>query len=257
MAKVNLLDQMIDSLVIAFQKVENFEMMSHGEHGNKMLNLSVVRQGEIKAFKQMFVSYFIPKASELYVQSKNYLAKSKYKNVISITDEQLKENVYETIRLGYVGMFHKYEAYVTDLIECAELVISEMNNKETSIEDFTFKKFSHQISKEKGKYDKPIIQKLNWICNSIKHCDGRPYPKFKPSEFEKLPDNERLKFTKDDFIRDIDLLIEHYLLKMRLVFNLALYKSFFEVEHETDYPEKLNEQKEKLDKLLISLLKPN
>lgn len=257
MPKVNPLDQMIDILVQEFQKVENFELMSQGEHGNKMLHLSVVRQGEIKAFKQMFVSYFIPKASELFVQSKNYLAKSKYKNIITITDDQLKENVYETIRLGYVGMFHKYEAYVIDLIECAELVISEKNNKETSLQDFVYKKFSHQISKEKGKYDKPIIQKLNWISNSIKHCDGRPYPKYKPVEFENLTDNERLKFSKDDFIKDIDLLIEHYLLKMRLVFNLALYKSFFEVEHETEYPEKLNEQRGKLDKLLTDLLKPN
>lgn len=204
----------------------------------------------------MFVSYFIPKASEIYVQTKNYLAKSKYKNIIAISEDELKENVYETIRLGYVGMFHKYEAYVTDLIECAELVIEDMNNKETSLEDYIFEKFGHQIRKEKGKYDYPIIQKLNWICNSIKHCDGRPYPKFVPVQFQNLPENERLKFTKEDFIKDFDQLIEHYLLKMRLVFNLALYKSFFEKDRETDFPEKLNEQKEKLDSLLLSLLHP-
>lgn len=44
MAKANPLDQMIDNLVQALQKVENFELMSEGKHSNKMLHLSVIRQ---------------------------------------------------------------------------------------------------------------------------------------------------------------------------------------------------------------------
>ena len=99
------------------------------------------------------------------------------------------------------------------------------------------------------------MQKLNWICNSIKHNDSFPYPKYIPIQFQNLPKNERLKFTKDDFIKDIDQLIEHYLLKMKIVFNLAIYKSFFETDHETDYPEQLFEKKNKLESLLKDLLR--
>lgn len=254
MAKINSFDDLVDRIIGALGKVENFHLMAEGEHGQKFLKLSVIRQAEIRDFKILFVSHFIPKASQLYVETRNAVMKSKYKNTVHITEDQMKENVYETIRLGYVGMFHKYEAYVTDLIECGELIIEEMSSREISLEDYVFKKFGHQISKEKGKYDFPIIQKLNWICNSIKHCDGCPYPKYKPIEFQHLPADERLKFTKDDFIRDIDMLIDHYLMKMKIVINLAMYKGFFEKERETDFPEKVLEQKNKLDEVLKSLL---
>lgn len=256
MAKLNPFDQIIDNLLNSLKKVENFHLLGESGHGDKFHNLTIVRAAEIREFKNMFVSYFIPKANEMYVLTKNSYAKSKYKGLISLTEDQLKENVYETIRLGYVGMFHKYEAFVTELIECAELVIADEEKPKTSLEDFVFRKFGHHLSKEKGKYDKPIVQKLNWISNSIKHCDGKPYPKYKPVEYQNYPENKRLTLTKDDFKRDCDMLIDHYLTKMKIVFNVALYKSIFENENENDSPE-LIENKLHLEGLLSSLLKPS
>ena len=111
--------------------------------------------------------------------------------------------------------------------------------------------FSEFCLKENVSHD--LISDYRHV-DSIKHYDWKPYPKYKPIEFQNYPENKRLLLTKDDFIRDIDLLIDHYLIKLQIVFNVAMYKSFFENEMEIDSPE-LNDNKLKLEALLSSLLK--
>jgi predicted nucleic-acid-binding protein len=262
MAKVNSFDLIVDKLITALNNVKDFQLMAESEHGKRFVNLSVIRQAEIREFKTLFVSHFIPKASMLYVETRNNYLKSKYKGKIFLSEDQLKENVYETIRLGYVGMYHKYESYVTDLIQCAELNFSEMDTGISSLEKYVKENFSHELSKKKGKYDKPIIQKLNWIADSIKHFDGFPKPDYKPKYFENYPTDKRLIFTKEDFVKDIDLLIEHYLFKMQIVFFLAQHKMLFgsnpEKLHEQlispEYIEKLEKDKMQLDETLRLLI---
>ena len=41
----------------------------------------------------------------------------KIQNSIKLEDKLLRETVNETIRLGYIGLFHKYEAFINGLVK--------------------------------------------------------------------------------------------------------------------------------------------
>jgi len=217
----NRYDILIENLTIEFSRIKNFGLLQTDEKANRIFTFVIKRQAEILAFKTLFINYYLPAAAKSVADDLNEINKSKYKHLIQITREELKENYYETVRLGYIGMFHKYESYVNDLIVNAELLISELNEKNTSLETFLKDTFGFEIRKwHKSKN----IQRINWISNSNKHFDGYPKKDYKPTEFENHPENEKLKLTKDDFIADTARLTEHYNYMLQLVLNLAIYK---------------------------------
>ena len=241
----NRYDILIDNLTIEFSKIKNFSLLQTDEKANSIFTFVVKRHAEISAFKTLFTNYYLPAASKSVADDINELQKSKYKHLIQITREELKENYYETVRLGYIGMFHKYESYVNDLIINAELLISDLNEKNTSLEVFLKDTFGFEIKKwHKSKN----IKRINWISNSNKHFDGYPKKDYKPAEFENHPENEKLKLTKDDFVADITRLTDHYSYMLQLVLNLALYKMLCADVMDLDSIKDLEEKQKLLDK---------
>ena len=136
MKKNNKYDLLIDSLANEFSKIKNFNLTQEDEIGKKLFNFIIKRIGEIHSFKTLFSQYYLPAASKSVVDSLNEISKSKYKNVLQISKEELKENYYETIRLAYVGMFHKYENYMEDLIFHTELLYSDSYTSEISLTQY-------------------------------------------------------------------------------------------------------------------------
>lgn len=257
MKKTNRYDILIDNLSVEFSKIKNFSLLQTDEKANSIFSFVVKRHAEISAFKTLFTNYYLPAASRSVADDINELQKSKYKHLIQITREELKENYYETIRLGYIGMFHKYESYVNDLIKNAELLISELNENNTSLEEYLKKTFGFDIRKW---HKSQNIKRINWISNSNKHFDGYPKPDFKPVEFENHPENEKLKLTKEDFIADINRLTNHYNNMLQLVLNLALYKMVcadvmdFDTIDDYETKQKLIEGKNDLTEKMKSLI---
>ena len=152
-------------------------------------------------------------------------------------------------------MFHKYENYIDDLIINSEILISELNNSSISLSKYSEQKFNYKIKDWKNS---PMISRLNWISICNKHYDGFPRKEPKDPAYINLPENERMKFTKDDFIRDIDMLIQYYTLMLQAVFNIALYKMTFELEENNSEiniqnPEIL-EKKQKTEEIMIKFI---
>ena len=72
---------------------------------------------EIKWIQEAFIKEYIPSSNKLYYQYQKEWKFSKYKNSIKLEDKLLRETVNETIRLGYIGLFHKYEAFINGLVK--------------------------------------------------------------------------------------------------------------------------------------------
>lgn len=217
----NRYDILIDNLTSEFAKLPNIGLLQTDPKARVIFDFVIKRQAEILSFKTLFSNYYIPVASKSVIDDLREISKSKYKHIIKLTKEDLKENYYETIRLGYIGMFHKYESYVNDLINNAELLISDLNDDKTPLEPFLKTTFGFDIRKwHKSKN----IKRIHWISNCNKHNDGYPKKEFRPAEFTDYPETEKLKLTKEDFVKDISLLMDFYTTLLQVILNLAIYK---------------------------------
>lgn len=235
--------------------------MQEDATGQKLFSFIVKRIAEIHSFKSLFTHYYLPAASKAVVDDLNEIQKSKYKHLLVISREELKENYYDTIRLGYIGMFHKYENYIADLILHAELLVLDATEGGLPLTKYVEQEFNYKIKDWKNS---PTISRLNWISNCNKHYDGYPKKELKHPSYSHLPDNERMKFTKDDFVKDIEALIRHYTSILQTVFLFAAHKMTFEkmtfeIGEFTD-PEqhqKLIDRKKEMDENVLKIIALN
>lgn len=257
----NRYDIFIEKLSKEFAQIKNFHLTQEEGDGKVILNFIVKRLAEINSFKALFTHYYLPAASKSVVDELNEIQKSKYRHLIVITKEELKENYYETIRLAYIGMFHKYENYIDDLIVHSELLISDLNETGQSLPKYVEQNFNYKIKDWKNS---PTISRLNWISICNKHYDGYPRKEPTPLVYQHLSKSERMKFTKEDFISDIDSLITHYTILLQTVFFFALHKMTFEGETfeineftDIELNQKLIDGKSHMDEQVFKLIELN
>lgn len=224
--KTNRYDKFIETLADSFSKIPNFNLTQEEEKGKYLFNFVTKRLAEIQAFKFLISNYYLPAASRATIEGLKEIKKSKYSHLINLTREDLKENYHETVRLGYIGAFHKFENFMRELVSSAEYLISDIETDNNSLEDYTKKEFNYRIIDWKNY---PTVSRLNWICNCIKHYDGYPLKNPVPKTYSHLPKNLKLTFTKEEFIKDIDKLIEQNVSIMQLTFMLAIYKMTFDI----------------------------
>jgi hypothetical protein len=224
----NRFDLLIDSLNVEFSQIPNdINILQSDPKGKDLFIFVIKRCSEIQSFKQLFLKYYIPASQKSAADLLNEIQKSKYRNSIVLTQEDLKENLYETIRLGYVGLYHKYENYINELIDKAEDLFRPLYQDNTSIKlkEFSKKEFNFVIVNTKNS---KTIERINWICNCVKHRDGYPNKNPKPEGFETFPENQKLKLDKDDFARDAGAMADLYPFILKIVFQIAAYKIFAE-----------------------------
>lgn len=221
----NRYDALIENLVEQFSKIENFQIMQEDAKGKELFNFTARRISEIYSFKALFIQHYIPAALRSAQADQFELNKSKYKSMVSVSRADFMENYYETIRLAYVGMFHKYENYIEELIEKANFLIHDLSDNNESIEDYSKRIFNFKI---KDWSTSRSIKRLNWISICNKHYDGYPRKKGKPAEYENHPEDQKLKLTKDNFSNDIDILIKFYSLMLQTAFNITIHKMAFD-----------------------------
>ena len=116
---------MIANLANEFSKIPNFDLTQTDADANRLFNFIITRFSDIQDYKTLYQRYFIPSTNKALVDTKKELKTSFYKKILNISDSQLKENYHDTIRLGYVGLFHKVENYVKDLLKEANLLFND------------------------------------------------------------------------------------------------------------------------------------
>ncbi|UWX67349.1 hypothetical protein NZD85_01765 [Empedobacter stercoris] len=172
--KKNSIDTIIDRLKFNLSKVEGFNKLFENQLGEDFYHYIIKVQFELKSFESLFLQYYIPASRKSIVDFKRELKFSKYKNEFNLSNEELKENYYETIRLGYVGISHKFESYIKNLIKLTDEFskLTDFDNNLLPIVNFTKKHFNRDLNKISDLNS--TSKKINWICNCVKHYDGLP-----------------------------------------------------------------------------------
>jgi len=248
----NKIDILIERLSIEFAKIPNFELTQTDTEANKLFNFVMIRFSDIQDFKTLYQGYFIPSANKAIVDARNEIKSSYYRKIINISDFQLKENYYDTIRLGYVGLFHKIENFIKDLLIEANLIFNDGKSGTESIEKYYEKEYKFRFNDWHGDL---TTNKINWICNCVKHYDGYPKKEPKYKYLEHLSENEKIRINHDEFYRDIDYIANtFYQLKLAQVLSFSVFKMLInnlnDFDNTEDFQEKYNEIERQIRQLM-------
>lgn len=119
--KQNPFDVLVENLINEFSKIKNFNLLSEDERGKQMFNFVTYRMSEITSMKALYANTFLPAVNRDIVESINQMKVSRYKAYFTIDKEQVKELYYDTIRMGYVQLFHRLENFYKDLLKMANV----------------------------------------------------------------------------------------------------------------------------------------
>ncbi len=224
-------DVLVEGLALHFKTFGNIEQIYQNEGHKTLFDFYIKRHHDLKTLKTLILSKYLPITQEIILQETKSLRSSKYKKLLNISDEDFKEPVYELIRLAYVGLFHKYENFAKNLLDCLVLCNPNTFTSRSELdkffqESFSFSMVDWHISKS--------IKRINWICNTIKHNDSYiNKSKEIPEEFINHSHDKKLKLSSQDFKRDVDIIIHFYEAFFKVCSQLTILKEML-TENEGD-----------------------
>jgi hypothetical protein len=112
-----------------------------------------------------------------------------------------EEQVYEITRQGYVQLYHKYENFRNELIQVVDECLSKKWDDKISIRELLWNTMRYEVDDLKTQPER--LQKINWICNCVKHKNGFPIKKFPPKRFDNVDKSVKIKIDLDEFTADI------------------------------------------------------
>jgi len=248
--KVNSIDLLIENLQKEFSKIPNFELTQNIPLGKKLFDFVVRFVSEFQSYQDLFVQFYLPASLKSIQTFKRELKFSKYKQFFNLTEDEYKENSFETVRLGYVGAFHKYESFLKNLIPMMDEFFKEIdfNNKFLPITEYLKSEFDVELKKITHNF--PITRKINWICNCVKHYDGYPIKEPILKYLDNFDKNKKIQIDSKEFKKDMQELIKHNQNMLTLLFYVGLHQYFgFEfstIENELK-PE--HREKDKVEKM--------
>jgi hypothetical protein len=253
---VNKFDSLVERLAQEFSKIPNFDLTSTDEVGNTVFNIITFRIVEVISYKELVCQHFIPATNKAIFEEKKDFQNSKYKVLLKNKDLDFQETLYDTIRLAYVGLFHKLENYINDVVKIPELIFGDLFETEGTVAKWAKEKFQFDIRNWQQFY---ITHKINWICNCVKHKDGLPTKEPKPLGFQFSDETQRIRIKPDEFKKDCELLVEFYPIYLQALFMFAQHKIATEkplIKEDWEHSPALYErQLENIDKIEVSIQK--
>ena len=131
MAKKNSIDQIVENLVDEFSKIQNFQLTQEDEVGKKFFSFAISIAIEFNSFQTLFIQYYLPASRRSILDTKREIKQSSYKHLISIPEDDFMENYYETIRLGYVGAYHKYENFMKRMVSQIDAFFKNLDEEDS------------------------------------------------------------------------------------------------------------------------------
>jgi hypothetical protein len=251
--KVNKLDELVENLTGEFSKIKNFDLLQTDPVGKEVFDIVAFRIADISSFKELVIKSFIPAVNKAIFDTIKEFQGSKYRTLLK-DDSLFKETRYETIRLAYVGLFHKIESLVNDVLKVSDIIFNEEKPSAETVENFSKRRFNFKIKDWQQFY---ITHRINWICNCVKHYDGFPKKEPKPMFFGHLAENKRIQLTAEGFKSDSELFLTFAPIYLQIIYAIGSFKrdcENFDREEWKDYPDTLKSHEEYEAKALDHIL---
>lgn len=250
-SKVNKFDQLVESLLEAFIKIPNFDLTQHDEEAKKAFNTVSFRIAEISSYKELICGHVIPATNKAIFESRQLFLQSKYKSFLSTKGLEFNETLYDTVRLAYVGLFHKIENFVNDIIKMVDMLYKTEASSSQTIAQWVKARYNLDF---RDWQQNTIIYKINWICNCVKHKDAYPLKQPKPLGCRMLPEHERIHVTPEEFKQDCELLIKFYPSLIQIMMAFGLFRFSIDSDERSEFPEVEQIRKDGIEKMEEKIL---
>ena len=216
----------MENLQQQFAKIPNFELTQNDPQGKKIYNFVIKYTSEFSNFQNLFIQNYLPSSKKSITKLKREIKHSKYQEFFNLSEEEYNENYYETVRLGYVGAFHKYENFVKNLSFAMDEFFKELdfNNDFIPITEYLKKEFQIDIKKTVNKFH--ITEKFNWISNCVKHYDGFPIKEPIPIRLDYFDKTKKILIESKEFKSDMEIIIKHNELMLSTFFLVGFHQFF-------------------------------
>lgn len=206
--KLNPIDARIYALSQEFAKIPNFNTAMQDPDLKNIHEFVSAKLLGLYATRDLVLQTFMPAINRLTIDTKNYVRTSIYKHILDTIDLGIDDTKYETIRLGYVLTFHKYENFVKEFLELWEKYFPELR-EETGQTLIQYLKSKLNFN-PKAWHESPFTHTMNFIANCTKHQDGKcklDSPSHtKPFRYSHVLDSEILRPTVQEYKADCDRL---------------------------------------------------
>jgi hypothetical protein len=203
----NAFDQSVFQIATEFNKIPNYQKSMEDPELRSLHSFVAIGMAGIVESRNLVAASFVPATNKAIAQTRQKLRKSIYAGMLGNLDENLEDLRDETVRLGYVFTFHKFESFVKHLMK----LLDERPDTKTgvSIEKYAEKEFGFNPYQW---FKCPSVHLVNFISNCTKHQDGYcrlDNPKYTiPDEFTSHSADEKIKRTVKEYQTDVQKLID-------------------------------------------------
>lgn len=203
--KLNSLDLAINSRLALFNSIDDYKNTLIDEDFKKAHIFIATKIEGLNMSRLLLINSYVPAVNKTIFETKKQIDTSIYKiHIKSLLEDNLNVLKDDTIRLGYVMFFHKYENFIKDYMAYLnQRYMSHLPNAQESFSKFCVNKFQFSPT-QWHKY--PIVHQVNFISNCTKHQDGKcklDDPKHKKAtRYINVPDTESVKPTVEQFKED-------------------------------------------------------
>lgn len=246
----NPVDEMLESIIEKIGNIPNIDMIQTDVLAKRMFEFSVKRFGGIINYKHQVNVIVLPALNRSGVETKNHIRNSQYKALQPLLMEEVEENTHEMMRILYTGVFHKYENFMRELVELSNEMVKDLGRPE--INKYAKDNFGqHLIDWQKSN----AIYRINWLTNCIKHKDSFPVKDNPPIEYIMLPHDKKIVITKDDFVKDIDILVEEMIDSIQMAkLMVGHIITFGDPDPDREYSIEMKAKKEVIDQTIRGLI---
>lgn len=229
----NSIDNIFEAVFNAITNVKNHKMVLESPEAMKLWTFFTQHILDINNFQTLYKTAFIPAANKTVTLVKNDFTNSKYKSLINATEIDLKESLYETIRLGYVGLSHKIEGFTKGIKRNNDLFVEAYEI------DGDFKLANYLEANLSVDFLNPLnipsLNKIRIISNAVKHNNG--YPQIADKEKDDIKNhinwidmNSKINIDSNSFLLDIKSTIQYFEFVNTLVNTFSLLFVMFDDE---------------------------
>jgi hypothetical protein len=226
------LDQSIMSLVHEFAKIPDYEKKMDDPELKKLHTFISVGMMGIHDAKNLVIGSFVPAANKVIVNTRSQFNSSIFKNVLQSLNYDLDTTRHETIRLGYVFTFHKFEVFIKQLMEMMDALTED---PVMPLDKYAQKRFNFYPTQW---FRNKSVHVVNFISNCTKHQDGlcklsnAAYAL--PAEFATHSPDEKVTRTVQQFKADTEALIAAIVPLIKALNSIFLYRTFEKLSEPED-----------------------
>ncbi|MBL7720242.1 MAG: hypothetical protein JNL72_15505 [Flavipsychrobacter sp.] len=228
---MNPLDRQIETFAREFSKIPDFQKKMQDQELRQVHSLVALSMVGMKASTELVIQSFLPAVERKIEETKRYIRTSKYKGALNQVTHDFNKSKFDTIRYGYVTLFHKYEVFVKDLLEMYDKFLPASGDNPEPFERYCKRRFKFDAKKW---YRFPSVHKVNFVSNCTKHQDGKCVSEFPlPEIYSHLSPCDYINNSAQDLRGDCKDLLDSIAILV-MIYGYCMQIRMLEVSIEED-----------------------